>query len=434
MNVRRSWAKLALLGVVCVAWLLRAPLLTHADEAIQIVANEHSLKFGEEIRFHLEVRAEATIRSIVLAYRASSEEGTIIETLSFLPDTRVTAEHVHHVAERYVRPFARITYWWTIETVDGARLTSEPISFAYADNRFQWQTLSSAQVHVHWYRGEVETAQKALDAALQGLDRARLDVPIESLERSIEVYLYDGDEDMVTALPHSFPPAVAVTLPDDNVILVARAPVPNYVAELKRVLPHEVTHALLYQAVRGAPDRIPTWLSEGLAMSVQYDASEPDPDAALLVQQAIAERRMLPFDALCGGFPHEPEQVRLAYAQSASVVAYIRGRYGRQALRDLIAAYGDGATCKGGVQRVLGLSLDQLSARWSAHVGPQSGWAIFWRENGVWIVLLVLLTLLPLALALPRPKSPAAARAGESTEGETAQAQSAGAGVTNETR
>jgi hypothetical protein len=104
---------------------------------------------------------------------------------------------------------------------------------------------------------------------------------------------------------------------------------------------------------------------------------------------------------LCAAFPQSSARARLAYAESASVITYIRDRYGRQALRDLVAAYGDGATCEGGVQRVLALSLDRLQAQWSQSLAPQSGWRLFWQNSGAWVVLLALLFLVFLALVIP---------------------------------
>jgi hypothetical protein len=282
-----------------------------------------------------------------------------------------------------------------------ARLTTEPQTFAYADNRFEWQTLSQSVVTIHWYRGDMRVAQKALDAAITGLDRARQDIDINATRQPIDVYLYESADDMQAALPAGTPTGTeALTLYETSVILAASGLQEANVLDLQRILPHEVTHALVHEATQSDFDSVPLWLSEGLATSVQYTFA-PDPDAQLLMKDAARDQALISLDTLCAAFPQSPARARLAYAESASVIGYIRDRYGRRALRDLVAAYGDGATCEGGVQRVLSLSLDRLQAQWSQSLAPQSGWRTFWKDSGAWAILLLLSLLFVVPFVIP---------------------------------
>jgi hypothetical protein len=410
MNVQRGASRSYKLfacasAVWLAAWFALSLALSPAvlaAQPIQVQANAHDFQFGEQLRFRLQVQAEAPIQSIVLAYRTSDMQGTLIETMSFDPGTSVSVEHVHRVRDYYIRPFVEVTYWWTISTAAQDQLTTEPQTFVYADDRFDWQALHDGNLAVHWYLGDIESAQKALDVAVAGLNRARQDIHVESIHKTIDIYLYGSAADMRAALARDASTDVeALTLYETNVILVARPPAGENVLELRRVLPHEVTHALVHEATQSEFDRVPLWLSEGLATSVQY-TFVPNPDARPLVEEAVRGRQMLALDTLCGAFPHDPSEVRLAYAESASVIDYIRDRYGRQGLRDLVAAYGDGATCRGGVDRVLGITLEQLLAQWSATLAPQNGWSTFWQENRAWITLLALSTLFPLAFVRHR--------------------------------
>ena len=372
-----------------------------AGQPIQVQASTHSLMFGQEVRFHLQVAAPDPIRSIVLAYRTSDNPGTIVETMAFDQGMTVTIDYVHRVKERYIRPFVQVTYWWTIDSMADARLTTEPQTFAYADNRFDWQTLSQSVVTIHWYRGDMRVAQKALDAAITGLDRARQDININATRQPIDVYLYESADDMQAALPAGTPTGTeALTLYETSVILAASGLQEANVLDLQRILPHEVTHALVHEATQSDFDSVPLWLSEGLATSVQYTFA-PDPDAQLLMEEAARDQTLISLDTLCAAFPQSPARARLAYAESASVIGYIRDRYGRRALRDLVAAYGDGATCEGGVQRVLSLSLDRLQAQWTQSLAPQSGWRTFWKDSGAWAILLVLSLLIVVPFVIP---------------------------------
>ena len=112
----------------------------------------------------------------------------------------------------------------------------------------------------------------------------------------------------------------------------------------------------------------------------------------------LAEDGLLDLNVLCAEFPRDLAEARIAYAQSASLVNYIRDIHGRQTLQDLFAAYADGASCEGGTQRVLGFSLDRLESLWQESLLPRSGLALLWQANGAWIVLFGILAGLPLIL------------------------------------
>jgi tetratricopeptide (TPR) repeat protein len=85
------------------------------------------------------------------------------------------------------------------------------------------------------------------------------------------------------------------------------------VGELERVLVHEFTHALV-QAV--APRGVPVWLHEGLAVGFEPSGSGWADDA--LARSASR----LPLSRLAGSFGRlSTDEARLAYAQSAAIVA-----------------------------------------------------------------------------------------------------------------
>jgi len=395
---RRSLWLIWLLGVLfCGLWF---PAQVHAEAPVTILASEHSYVFGEQVRFHLQAEGDAPIESIVLSYRTSDVQDTNVVVLSFGAATTVDIEHVHQISERYVRPFVEITYWWTIGDANGAKLTTDPQSFEYVDDRFTWQSLSEGGAVVYWYEGEVEVAGQALDVAGEAISRAVLDVPVEALQKTIDIYLYAHPDDLRLTLPAGLPAgADALTLHETNVILVPYGPKEANIPALQRILPHEVTHALIHEATRNHYDRVPPWLAEGLATSVEY-TFVPDPEAQALLDAALGRGEPFRLEVLCGEFPHTGQDARLAYAQSASVVATIRDLYGREALRDLTRAYADGATCEGGVQRVFGVSLERLELLWREYQAPQGQLSLFWEYNASQVVLVLLLSA-PVLFLLP---------------------------------
>jgi hypothetical protein len=389
-----------LIGLLCLS-LLVAPAV-RADGPIEVQANDHAYTFGDELRFHLAVSGDTSIESIVLSYRTSDSQGTTVETMAFDPAKRVAVDHAHQIGDRYVRPFVDIAYWWTITDADGATLVTEPVTFVYADDRFAWQSIEQDGVNLHWYEGSIQVAQQALNVSVAAVARAREDIRIEGTPDPIQIYLYAGATDLNLALPAGLPfGADALTLHGTTVVVAPLAPEPANIPDLKRILAHEVTHATIYEATQSELDRVPMWLSEGLATSIQHEFA-PDPDAQILLQRALAAEEAIDLAGLCTTFPQDWSQARLAYAASASLVDYVRDTYGRQALQQLVAAYADGLTCEGGVQRVLSISLDRLESSWRESVSPRGGWQRFWRVNSSWVVLLVAFSVLALLIARPR--------------------------------
>lgn len=100
------------------------------------------------------------------------------------------------------------------------------------------------------------------------------------------------------------------------------------------VLQHELTHELVDQLVAPWGRRVPRWLHEGLAQvlagGTYLGASEEN-----IVWRAAVDQ-LLPFSSLEDDFPREPVQLRLAYAQSFSYVAWLERTLGRSRLLALV--------------------------------------------------------------------------------------------------
>ena len=114
-------------------------------------------------------------------------------------------------------------------------------------------------------------------------------------------------------------------------------------------------------------------------------------------------------ETLCASPPADQSDALLFYAQSASLVHYLQNHYGNQLIRQLVAAYGDGADCNGGVERVLGVTLAELEVEWIAslegEVSPDSRPAADLDGLALWAGLLVGSMALASAFYLFRPRS-----------------------------
>jgi hypothetical protein len=104
-------------------------------------------------------------------------------------------------------------------------------------------------------------------------------------------------------------------------------------------------------------------LNEGLATSVEL---YPDPDLQRVLNEAHKDGTLLSISSLCNGFPQDAKTAQLAYAQSASFVNYLNGRFGAQIFTKLIENAASGQTCANAVNASVDVSLDQLEKDWIA--------------------------------------------------------------------
>jgi hypothetical protein len=287
----------------------------------------------------------------------------------------------------------------------GRTVATERATFTYADNRFEWQTLTEAGLTAAWYAGDRAFGRAILDVAADGLQRASRDVNAAPPAK-VTVYVYAQPEDAAEALRpagrswadgHAAPlfGAVVVILPPADVDTPTR---------MAREIPHELAHILVAQKAGERWPAVPVWLNEGLAVT---NEGAPDPETPALLAAAREAADFLPLADLCGPFPADPVRARLAYAQSESLVRFIRDRYGALSLSRLLDAYADGLDCDSGVRRGLGLSLAELERAWleqrvNANAALPPGELTPWLILGG-LVLLVPILLLAALLSAPRP-------------------------------
>ncbi len=130
---------------------------------------------------------------------------------------------------------------------------------------------------------------------------------------------------------------------------------------------HEMAHVFHLGLTR---HEVPRWFSEGLAVHEQHLARpgwghQPSPDFLQVYKQGL----MLPVSQLNQGFirPQYPAQVVHSYFQASVVFEYIEGRWGTQAILDMMLGYRDGRTTPDVVESVLGLEMEELDKGFVEH-------------------------------------------------------------------
>lgn len=348
-------------------WILSWPLLslTAQGQTIQVHPSV-DFAFGQQIRFSVQVESASPIQRATVFYRITDSASARTLTATIDPAPPMVARAVLDAHATPIAPFSTLSFWWQVDTQDGLSTTTSPQDFVYADNRFDWRSTTAPGLTVHWVDGGPAFGQAVLDLAQRAYDRISIDLSFAP-PGATQVYVYPSLPDLQSGLQlggRSW--TGGHTLPVLGTILVAAAPTSEGRLQLENELPHELTHSFLVGRMGNGYANLPAWLAEGLA---SLEEAVPPVDRRLALEAAEREGSLLPLSTLCTSFPTTGAEAVVAYAQSSSVVQYIRNIYGQGAFARLFDAYQGGADCAGGLQRVLRRSLGQLQSEWQASLG-----------------------------------------------------------------
>ncbi len=294
-------------------------------------------------------------------FREGSSELTHVVIATLSEGSIILAEVTEEVQSLGIEPFTTITYWWQIDFADGVNYLTDPESFVYEDNRFDWQSLVDINITVHWIEGDITRGQNILNLANDSITRIQHDLALPAPDH-VNLYIYPTVGQLQSSMRlggatwiggHSHPELGAVLLAAPNGV--------EGQISLERDLPHELVHIFLYKRMGDQYHNLPTWLNEGLAT---LQEGVPNPAYIFELDRAARENALLLMQSLCASFPISEEDALLAYAQSASFTQYLLDIYGVGGVALLLDAYQEGTSCTGGVQRVYQRPIAQLQSEW----------------------------------------------------------------------
>lgn len=386
--------KLHLIALLVCTGLLSMGIYRSGAQSEVVFENETpEYVFGDEIIFRTTVQSEPEVA-----------EGRVFVQTDGLADRKIVdatvdsagiLEAIFSLKDNPLQTFSKLNYKYEVTLQDGQVHESPPYEFTLEDTRFDWETLEDPLFTVHWYNGDLDFAQEVLNVANSGWERMQAFTEL-NLPGRVHIYVYDDAEQMQQALTQSNQNWVAGHAnPDLGVILVSLQPGPDQHLELERQVPHELLHVALYGVLGPRYTNLPVWFNEGLASMAEL---YPNPNYQILLQDAAETGTLLTMQSLCQTFPAQPEQVMLAYAQSASFVGYIYDQYGKKGLDGLTAVYMNGLGCGSGVENALGLELDQLENRWRQTLSSKNPLIEALSEWLPWLLFLVAILIGPAIL------------------------------------
>ncbi len=333
-----------------------------AAAAPRLVSQAAKSDFPSKITFTLTAESDgAEITEARLFYRLVASEVSNLSIAQVTRGRRIALTHAVDMTTRYLPPGLDIEYYWSLTDADGQRTDTPPQTFLYQDGRFPWRTATGGQVTVYYYSGNDDFGQDLLDTAQRTIAKLGQRFGVTG-DKPVHIVVYGNNRDFATSLPPNSAEWIGGQAhPDLGLIVTGIQPGASAAAETRRILPHEVSHLLLYQATENPYGGPPHWLDEGLAV---YNQETADTSLKPLLDRAISTGTILPARALNSNFPLDPNQARLSYGESVSLVTYLLNKYGDAKLGELLRSYKDELSYDEGLKRVYGFDTDGLDREW----------------------------------------------------------------------
>ena len=337
------------------------------ETAIRVVSASHEIDFPERVLFHLEAESDVPITEVTLYYRLGRRDVRIYGYPRFTPSTRVSADFAIRTAgANFIPSGVDIEYYYVVQDANGDAFESDRYFLEYKDPAFGWHRYEQGDLIFLWHdRPESRVVEVAKD--------------VDQRLRPVRELLGLHDPEPMKAVLVNSPAEAGRSFP-----LISGETTRNHVyggfafGDLDVLvllglntdgIVHEMTHLLIDDALDSPFARVPDWLNEGLAM--YFESSSAGSNRTLT--QAARDGRLKPLRSM-GNVPGRPQDVRLFYAQSRSIVRHVMDAHGQERMATLLASLNDGNRIEEAIEATYGMTLEQLEGEWEAQFrGETSG-------------------------------------------------------------
>ena len=355
--------RVALLAAVLLTALFAwAPGAYAAGDTIRVVSNDWEFRFPGDVVFDLEVEGEASIVEVRLFYRASPSGPWVYAYPALTPGLRVeTSLNLQLSGTSYLPPGTELEYYYSILDSEGNVLETMPESFLYFDNRFEWRTTDAGPLTIYWHDLKEE---RVLQVAQQ-VERSLIDISEllkVSLDRPVRGIIYNSRSESRDAFPH-----LSETITEQQVFqgfaFPDRGAFVGVGMQLSLIV-HESAHLLLKEATGSPRARVPAWVDEGFASSVEPGLhgvgrglpTGGDPGAMPLRQMNTV--------------PGRPDEIRSFYRKAESVVGYLLS-FPPERFRVFLKGLNAGGDVDEALTVGYGFGLEELERGWAASLVQQ---------------------------------------------------------------
>ena len=361
---RVKWASLLLL-VSLFSSLAAVNLAAAQSDRVEVNSSTATTDFPDAITFELEATVEGVVSSVDLLYQMAA-----LETLQLLPGEfeqdgdSISVAALADLEIAFVPVGIDVTFHWLISFEDGDKVETESTVVTWLDDRFDWERRDAPGVEVYGYETSDDFLELIVTTAAEAvITLTDLYQPSETLP--IRIWVYETGEDYAgTQAANSQEWSAGSAYPDLQVI---HAVIPDgSKSEVLRIIPHEVSHQILFMATRNPYNSPATWIDEGLAVLAQTGGKDFYDDTVL---NAFEDDELLTMQGLISVFPFNPGEARLAYGQSYSMIRFVVETYGEESILAIVDAYAQGNSHDDVLMLALDTTLDELEAAWLASLG-----------------------------------------------------------------
>jgi hypothetical protein len=169
---------------------------------------------------------------------------------------------------------------------------------------------------------------------------------------------------------------VAFAVPERNLMVIDYSKMRTDPFTIETTMKHELCHLLLHNNIK--EENLPRWLDEGICQWVSDGIAEIImTQKRSVLDEAVLSGRYISIRALTGRFPRDKRYLVLAYEESKSLVEYMMGAFGEEAVLSVLKYLEDGVEVEEAIIRGLSISLDELESRWLQHLKRKITWVTY---------------------------------------------------------
>lgn len=361
LRARRSFAA----ALIVLSGVAHATAPAAAAAEVDFGQVTATFTYGQSIDFEEVVTIPGTPVRVEAVIRQGRDVRTFLATIPTPAEGRTTLRYSHETPFGSIYPNTAVEVGFRVSFV-GTYIDGPTTTITYADDRFDWRTVSGDVVRVHWYEGGAAFGRRALDIGERAVEEASRLLGVTESE-PIDFFVY-ADSD-------PFREAIGPGL-QENVGGIAVSQIRTLFANISPgavddpwvgiIVPHELTHIVFGTATDNPYHQPLHWLNEGLA---DYLAQGNNAGARANVERAARDGSLMPLHALVGQFPTPSDLFSLAYDEAVSAIDFMVREYGQDALVKLIRSYADGVSDDAAFTAALGVDTAGFEAAWLKDLG-----------------------------------------------------------------